>query len=355
MTPGVGIAPHTVTFNTESAISCATITAYDWTFDDGTTGTGSAPSHTYNNPGIYNITLRVSDNLGNQHSLTKKLQVGGVDGNVKVHFRRPPSWGNVPKFYFWNPSPTVATSAWPGQVMTDEGNNWYGFTITGANCANVIMNNNASPQSADLLNVCGEQWYDNGWLSQLSPNSVILPLNLLGFSGKMKNGTVNLYWTTANEKDILSFVVERSSNGSDFTAIGTLNAANGSLQNYTFTDDQYPANATQLFYRLRVTEKNLRNYTSATVLLLPGAKEQWRIYPIPVKDEINIVSNKPLNTPVQVRLFTASGRLICDQKMQADSDKINIRRHINWVPGPYYVLITDPDGNTLYRNKIILE
>ncbi|HOY97743.1 MAG TPA: starch-binding protein, partial [Catalimonadaceae bacterium] len=43
---------------------------------------------------------------------------------------------------------------------------WYRYTITGAQTANVIFNNNSSPQTADLMAVTGEVWYDNGWVAK---------------------------------------------------------------------------------------------------------------------------------------------------------------------------------------------
>jgi len=41
-----------------------TITAYDWTFGDGNTGTGVSPVHTYAAPGTYDVTLVVTDDDG---------------------------------------------------------------------------------------------------------------------------------------------------------------------------------------------------------------------------------------------------------------------------------------------------
>jgi PKD repeat protein len=41
-----------------------TISAYQWNFGDNTTGTGIAPTHTYSQPGTYNVTLTVTDNSG---------------------------------------------------------------------------------------------------------------------------------------------------------------------------------------------------------------------------------------------------------------------------------------------------
>lgn len=85
---------------------------------------------------------------------------------VVLHFKRPASWGNTPKIYYWNPTPATTSVAWPGFDMVSEGNGWWKYTITGATCANIVVNNNTSPQTADLLNVCGDKWYDNGFVSQ---------------------------------------------------------------------------------------------------------------------------------------------------------------------------------------------
>jgi PKD repeat protein len=46
-------------------------TTWDWDFGDGANATTQNPSHTYNASGIYDVTLTVTDGLGNSHSQTK--------------------------------------------------------------------------------------------------------------------------------------------------------------------------------------------------------------------------------------------------------------------------------------------
>ncbi len=41
-----------------------TIVSYEWSFGDGSTGTGADPSHTYAKPGAYTVTLTITDNEG---------------------------------------------------------------------------------------------------------------------------------------------------------------------------------------------------------------------------------------------------------------------------------------------------
>src|SRR5437762_3286802 len=70
-TPTSGSAPLTVQFDASlSYDSDGTVTAYLWTFGDGTTSTAKNPSHLYSSAGAYNAALKVTDNDGNTSSGT---------------------------------------------------------------------------------------------------------------------------------------------------------------------------------------------------------------------------------------------------------------------------------------------
>ena len=74
--PSTGNAPLTVQLNGgNSSDSDGTITAYNWTFGDGSTGSGSAISHIYQTVGNYTATLSVTDNSGLISSTTQAIQV----------------------------------------------------------------------------------------------------------------------------------------------------------------------------------------------------------------------------------------------------------------------------------------
>ena len=56
---------ETVNFDASSSSDNMGIASYEWSFGDGTTGTGETTSHTYASPGTYTVILTVKDEAGN--------------------------------------------------------------------------------------------------------------------------------------------------------------------------------------------------------------------------------------------------------------------------------------------------
>ncbi len=83
----------------------------------------------------------------------------GPAGDMTVYFK-PNTYSN-PTVYFWGATPAGASTSWPGEAMTDEGNGWYSYTLSSTNCTNLIFSNNGASQTADLYR-CGNGWYENG-------------------------------------------------------------------------------------------------------------------------------------------------------------------------------------------------
>jgi DNA-binding beta-propeller fold protein YncE len=63
-TAGLGQAGATSTFTSTTTDADEPITAQTWNFGDGTTGTGATVTHVYATPGVYDVTLNVTDAAG---------------------------------------------------------------------------------------------------------------------------------------------------------------------------------------------------------------------------------------------------------------------------------------------------
>lgn len=66
--PTRGAAPLNVTFTDRSTDSDGQIQSWSWNFGDGGMSSAQNPTHTYTNPGTYNVDLRVTDDDGLSHT-----------------------------------------------------------------------------------------------------------------------------------------------------------------------------------------------------------------------------------------------------------------------------------------------
>ena len=72
-----------VSFNASSSSDNVGIASCEWDFGDGTTGQGLATTHTYSEPGTYNVTLTVTDEVGNSNtnSITVTVEEAPIDSS----------------------------------------------------------------------------------------------------------------------------------------------------------------------------------------------------------------------------------------------------------------------------------
>ncbi|MFC5699995.1 starch-binding protein [Cohnella faecalis] len=112
-------------------------------------------------------------------STTKTFTFTKEDPNagLSIHFYKPSGWG-TPNIYYYNDSvtPTKIGVAWPGVAMTDEGNGWYVFRVTGWTQGKVIFNSGSNQipgASQPGYAVTGEKWIKNGVIYQSNPDTVI--------------------------------------------------------------------------------------------------------------------------------------------------------------------------------------
>jgi hypothetical protein len=83
--------------------------------------------------------------------------------------------------------------------------------------------------------------------------SAVLPVDLLSFSATPDNNSVHLNWKTSFEENVSRFEIQQSSNGTDFTTVGSVAATNiqGGSE-YNFVHSQVPQGRS--YYRLKIID-----------------------------------------------------------------------------------------------------
>jgi hypothetical protein len=174
-----------------------------------------------------------------------------------------------------------------------------------------------------------------------------LPVSFVGFGAKKLESGIQLVWNVAGERDVVSYQVERSTNGRDFIKLGEI-AANNSTT-YSFIDKQ-PANGLA-FYRIKETDKDGKFKYSTIVRLNLDVNFGLKAYPSPARDLVTIEHG--ITSKGKLTITTSDGRVIrqIDIKPELSQTVINVS---NLKVGLYIIRFANGNGQT-ETTKLIKE
>ncbi|MFN8289283.1 MAG: PQQ-dependent sugar dehydrogenase [Chitinophagaceae bacterium] len=163
-------------------------------------------------------------------------------------------------------------------------------------------------------------YYIQGTISSFSSfyfaaNNIVLPVDLISFTGSLQsNGSALLKWKTANEVNTADFVVERSLNAVNFTAIGSTAAigSGNNVTNYTFNDPEASRqNTPVIYYRLRINDNDgAFKYSNIIALALKDITGKVTVAPNPVSTIARVTISAPADGQVQYKVTEITGRTL---------------------------------------------
>jgi uncharacterized protein YkwD len=176
--------------------------------------------------------------------------------------------------------------------------------------------------------------------------NVVLPIELLSFTGKKLNNSVQLNWATANEKDNAYFYIERSSDGRNFNSIGQIkgNGTTSYQTNYAY-EDLTPL-STINYYRLVQVDMDGKQSVSAVIAINMGRSKDVVVYPNPVRDILSVQIPESA-TFTKIELMNTQGQVVLSS---AQSGQLQV----DVLPAGIYYLRTQLDGQLVVKKVMKL-
>lgn len=187
--------------------------------------------------------------------------------------------------------------------------------------------------------------------SEFGPSLTVLPITLTSFQGNLADGVVKLSWITSRETNGSHFVVEKSIDGTTYTAIGQVKAGAASRQ-YSFTDNT-PLSK-QNYYRLKMVDADGNyNYSRIVNIRNDGSNVVLKLTPNPVISNLNVSFVSEKNEAVHINFFDQMGRLARRYNVQANRglNAFNLTDLNNLPAGNYTVEVIGE--NIKARQQII--
>ncbi len=161
-----------------------------------------------------------------------------------------------------------------------------------------------------------------------------LPVNLVYFTGKLQADKVVLNWEVENEINFKEYVVERSNNGTYFTAISSVTATGSKA--YSYSDDANINKGSRVYYRLKKVDKDgAFTYSDVFSLHIP-LNVKFSVYPNPASDVIQLKFNSNNNTTVQIVITDLVGKTLINKACAANIGVVKISTN-NLTNGTYLV------------------
>ncbi|MEP7373061.1 MAG: T9SS type A sorting domain-containing protein [Chitinophagaceae bacterium] len=174
-----------------------------------------------------------------------------------------------------------------------------------------------------------------------------LPVLFANVKAYEKNDGVQIEWSNMTEKDVAGYVVERSGNGADFSAISQQSATSNQNDKADYTAfDANPLQGTS-YYRIKATETTGKIVYSKILSVSIGSGSQGlRLYPNPVKgNQVTISMSNVKRGQYTIRVINTAGQDIFRQALNNQSSSMTQTLDLPATikAGVYHMVITGSD------------
>lgn len=191
-------------------------------------------------------------------------------------------------------------------------------------------------QNIRLKSITGTNWNIN-WMQFLLTAQSSLPIKFVYISSRCQDGGVSLEWKTAQEQNSNRFSVQRSTDGVNWSEMGTLAAAGQSTQERSYVfKDRAPVSGSM--YRIVEYDFDGRTTISSIVRSNCSTKDEISLYPNPTSG--NSALNITLGQSAQIRMqvLDSKGAVLQQKQIQLPAGSSTIPLSMSNYPDGVYTI-----------------
>ncbi|MCE3277978.1 MAG: hypothetical protein K0S44_169 [Bacteroidetes bacterium] len=267
-------------------------------------------------------------------------RLNGTTGNTSLRLY----WENSGRSYIYK-CDSLAIARWNGSAWENTGPAYSGPACSYGATGNVGFSSTVTNFSPFTFSSLGTVL--------LNP----LPVELLNFDAKYNtNGSVDVTWETASETNNDFFSVERSTDGVEFSSIGTVNSkapsgnSTGRLNYYL--NDRDVQNGIY-YYRLKQTDfDNNYKYSSIATVTIGDDISVFNIKPNPTANTTEIVYSCLTSETAILKVYDYSGREVLSKTVYCEKGTNSSLIDLNeQAEGIYSVTLTT--NSKVYTSKLV--
>lgn len=193
--------------------------------------------------------------------------------------------------------------------------------------------------------MCAETPPSNG---TVQANLILpLPVTIVDFKTVCYSNYTEVLWTTAEEKNISHYVLQKSANSLDWNDLTQINSSPFSTgwSNYSF-NDQTVNNSDVVYYRIKTIERDGRQLLSSTISGRCKANSSYE-YKVKYDDGLNLSFTK---LPNKVSIYDMQGRFIQEVNLNSVYDySVNTSLFSQGI----YLVVADYGTQTVAKKVLI--
>jgi hypothetical protein len=200
----------------------------------------------------------------------------------------------------------------------------------------------------------GDIWFIAASLQQ--EQLIPLPATGMQLNAALNGNDVQLNWKTASEINTKEFQIERSSDGVNFSVVGTKAAMGNSVveSNYAHTD--FNMQAPVYYYRLRLLDEDgSYKFSNIAVVRKAGSIKGVRVFPNPAVSNMSVEFSN-VKGAYLISLYNMGGQEVASQRavVQYNVQYVNVNRN-NLPAGTYIMKIMNTENGESYSQKVTLQ